>query len=346
MDRRLSNGSSGRHPLHRGPLFKVLHALLFCNGHPSLCDKAYPDVVYMGTHNSYAYGNGLSDNQYRNITQQLEDGIRLLQSQGHPFYEPSSQSPSGISLCHTSCYLQNGGFLEEWLGNVTAWLESNPDEVLTLLVTNPDGVPVSMWKKAFEFHHLDQISFVPPPGTTFMRRQDWPTLGEMIESGTRLVTFLDYGADRNQAEFLLSEFQSIWENAYDQLSVPFSCEVDRGSTRRGKMGLLNHVRDVSYAGISIPDKASLNQTNSANSPSESGGILSNFENCTRLSQGVRPTFILTDFYNVPERGGVFEAASVLNQVPLETYPGSSTKSGAARSGGVSSLVILSTLIGV
>lgn len=29
-----------------------------CNGHAELCDRKYGEVVYIGAHNSYAYGQG------------------------------------------------------------------------------------------------------------------------------------------------------------------------------------------------------------------------------------------------------------------------------------------------
>ena len=40
-------------------------SLATCNGHASLCNVSYADVVYAGAHNSYAFGDGVSDNQYR-----------------------------------------------------------------------------------------------------------------------------------------------------------------------------------------------------------------------------------------------------------------------------------------
>lgn len=40
-------------------------SLATCNGHASLCNVSYANVVYAGAHNSYAYGDGISDNQYR-----------------------------------------------------------------------------------------------------------------------------------------------------------------------------------------------------------------------------------------------------------------------------------------
>lgn len=40
-------------------------SLATCNGHASLCNVSYAHVIYAGAHNSYAFGDGVSDNQYR-----------------------------------------------------------------------------------------------------------------------------------------------------------------------------------------------------------------------------------------------------------------------------------------
>ncbi len=42
-----------------------------------------------------------------------------------------------------------------------------------------------------------------------MKYNDWPTLGEMIDSGKRVVMFLDYGANTAQVNFILPEFQMV-----------------------------------------------------------------------------------------------------------------------------------------
>jgi hypothetical protein len=42
-----------------------------CNGHAELCSRSYGNVTFVGTHNSYAVGGGVADNQGWNITQQL-----------------------------------------------------------------------------------------------------------------------------------------------------------------------------------------------------------------------------------------------------------------------------------
>jgi hypothetical protein len=59
------------------------------------------NVTFIGAHDSAFSATDvfiLSADQHYNVTKQLDDGIRLLQSQGHNF--------SGtIELCHTNCIL-------------------------------------------------------------------------------------------------------------------------------------------------------------------------------------------------------------------------------------------------
>jgi hypothetical protein len=64
-------------------------------------DDIEQNVTFIGAHDSAFYSTDvfiLSADQHYNVTKQLDDGIRLLQSQGHNF--------SGtIQLCHTNCIL-------------------------------------------------------------------------------------------------------------------------------------------------------------------------------------------------------------------------------------------------
>jgi hypothetical protein len=93
-----------------------------CNGFPQLCDRSYGNVTFVGAHDSYAVGvnNVFADQDY-NVTQQLNDGIRMLQMQAH------NQSGT-IQLCHTSCTLFNGGTLQSYLQSVQSWMASNPND--------------------------------------------------------------------------------------------------------------------------------------------------------------------------------------------------------------------------
>jgi hypothetical protein len=81
------------------------------------------------------------------------------------------------------------GPLELYLYSIKNWLDApeNGQQVVTLLLTNGDGVDVSKFDKAFKNVGLDKLAFAP---AGVLALDDWPTLQELIDSGKRLVVFL------------------------------------------------------------------------------------------------------------------------------------------------------------
>lgn len=75
----------------------------------------FPLSLFSSTFSDPMFSGFLSLFIVSNVTKQLEDGIRLLQLQGHPFGDASEENPSGISNCHTSCYLEDGGYVSSEL---------------------------------------------------------------------------------------------------------------------------------------------------------------------------------------------------------------------------------------
>lgn len=89
---------------------------------------------------------------------------------------------------------------------VKTFLDANPNEVLTLLFTNPEGQNIStVWKPAFDAAGITPLAYVPP--SVPVKQSDWPTLGQLIDSGKRVVVFLDSGTDTSQVNFILPEFE-------------------------------------------------------------------------------------------------------------------------------------------
>ena len=161
-----------------------IYAQTACNGNAALCDRQYSNVTQIGTHDSALVGALPQDNQDESVTAQLNAGIRFLQAQSHvdPF--------GSLSLCHTSCFLLDAGSVESYLITVKAWLDANPNEVLTLLLTNGDNVNVSMFDAAFTSSGIKSYAFVPASSPNTLLFDAWPTLQELITGGTRLVLFL------------------------------------------------------------------------------------------------------------------------------------------------------------
>lgn len=111
-------------------------------------------------------------------------GIRYLQAQTHH----SVFDKNVIELCHTSCLLEDAGPLKSFLTTIKKWLDANPNEVVTLLLTNGDSVSITEFGDTFSSSGITKYAYVPskiplPIG-------DWPTLSDLISSGKRLVVFL------------------------------------------------------------------------------------------------------------------------------------------------------------
>lgn len=155
-------------------------ALAACNGHDELCGRKYPEVTFVGSHNSAFAGVTPAHNQYKSVTEQLDLGVRFLQAQ--------TQDENGeIRMCHTYCWLLDVGPLDEYLQEITDWIKGKPDEVVTLLLTNIDAISVKKFDDAFKSTGLRD--YVYRPGKT-LTLEEWPTLQELIDAGTRLVVFM------------------------------------------------------------------------------------------------------------------------------------------------------------
>ena len=79
------------------------------------------------------------------------------------------------------------------------WL--TPSAVLSILIVNIDNVAPTEYATVFESAGLDQVSY--SPSTSTLSASSWPTLGEMIDDGKRLVTFLDNQADTSSVSYLV-----------------------------------------------------------------------------------------------------------------------------------------------
>ncbi|EST04477.1 PLC-like phosphodiesterase, TIM beta/alpha-barrel domain protein [Kalmanozyma brasiliensis GHG001] len=303
-----------------------------CNGDASLCSRLYSNVTYIGAHNSYAVGTlagaTTGKNQEQDVTQQLNDGIRLLQVQAHR--NTNSTGASGIDLCHSSCELENGGSLESYLTKVNSWLAANPNDVVTLLIVNADDQSASTFGGAFSSTGISSRAY--SPSSNVIAKSSWPTLSSLIDSGKNLVVFIDNSADAS-VPYILPHFSNTWENPYDQTSVPFNCSIDRinsGSSASNLMYLVNHYLDSTFnlfgTNVYVPNTAELSTTNSLNS------IMTDTNNCASMHGGSWPTFVLTDFYDVGN-GSVFQAAARMNGVQYVAKAiGNATTGGSTGSG--------------
>jgi len=323
-----------------------------CNGHAELCDRSYGNVTFVGAHDSYAVSStNLAANQDYNVTQQLKDGVRMLQMQAH--------NQSGvIELCHTSCALFDGGSLASYLQSVKSWMDDNPNDVVSLLIVNSyDNILPSAYASVFSSVGLDTMAYAPSNGT--LTASAWPTLGTLINSGKRLVVFLTTQADFETVPYLIDEFTNIWETAYDVTTTTFDCNVNRtNGDPSTQMYLINHFLDTEILGILTPDKAQAAVTNGVNGTGSLGQQVATCDS----EYDRNPNFMLVDFYEYGN-GSVFQVAASANGVtyaptsPVATpITGSSTGTSASNGAigfrittghiGASSTVLVGMMFGV
>lgn len=275
-----------------------------CNGHPQLCNRKYSNITQLGTHGSPFLGILPIANQNMDIKTQLNSGIRFLQAQTH------RNAFGTLSLCHTSCFLNNAGSLQGYLKTVKEWLDTHPQEVVTLLLTNGDRLNMSEFDHAFTTSEIKSYAYIPRNTGNFeidVSTDSWPTLGEMIASGKRLVVFIDYKTSPVLYPYLLNEFYYFWETPFDAVEPVFpQCAVHRiTAAANPKMYIINHFLDTQIIKLLVPNRRDASKTNAA---AGIGSIGAQVNLCNEL-HGNLPAVILVDYF---ERGDVLKVQNTLN----------------------------------
>ncbi|KAK4958386.1 hypothetical protein LTR10_004813 [Elasticomyces elasticus] len=293
-----------------------------CNGYPEFCNRRYSNITEVCAHNSaFVVKNNAASNQALPIMDQLDDGIRMLQGETHLVNNT-------VYNCHSSCSLLNAGTWQSMLETLVSWLQRNPYDVVTILIVNSDYVDVGNYTAPIVNSGL--MEYVYEPAFVPQRRDQWPTLGEMILSGKRVVVFMDYQADQAAVPYILDEFTHIWETPFSPTNQSFPCTQERPPNLDPKvasndyMYLANHNLNTaidigSLTGGSsdepllIPNYAELNVSNGG--LNTYGQLEAMRLNCTN-DWPRPPTFLLVDYYDegIPSAGSVFEVAARANGV--------------------------------
>ncbi|EJF63689.1 PLC-like phosphodiesterase [Dichomitus squalens LYAD-421 SS1] len=249
--------------------------------------------------------DGFAADQQVDIPTQLGLGVRLLQAQAHV-------NDGVLHFCHTSCLLFDGGTVEDYLNKVHDFLTANPNEVLTLLFTNPEGASLpDLWDPPFQASGIADLAYVPP--SIPVKQSDWPTLGDLIDSGKRVIVFLDAGADTDRSvPYILPEFEMVWETPFSVTDATFPCSVDRINgplSTEDHMYMINHSlnKNILDTGIIVSDPKDAPTTNSVSS------ILANAGGCEGFAAGRAPNFVLLDFVNL---GQGLDAVNQLNGLAI------------------------------
>jgi hypothetical protein len=295
-----------------------------CDGHVELCDRHYNHVVFAATHNAMSSPDvvHLWPEQDDNLRQQLDSGVRALLIDTHywlPVHDPNDlidvqqaidaaeprlpasvagalypilgtlrDGRDGTFLCHLQCAFGAIPFVDAMV-TVREFLQENPDEVVTLIIQ--DAISTADTAAAMHAAGLDPY--------LYQHRNDhqWPTLGQLIDSGQRLVVFAEEAGP--PPSWYAHAFDEMQETPFTVSSpADFSCAPNRGNAD-APLFLMNH-----WVARVPPDRVNATVVNTK------AGLVARAQECER-ARGLAPNFIAVDFSNI---GDVVGAVDALNGV--------------------------------
>jgi hypothetical protein len=323
----------GAWPAHDDAADAFGHDDSTCNGYAALCDRPYDAVAFPATHNSMSAANEpgwFFAEQPDGIIAQLDAGIRVLlvdswygqrtqrrgviantdasraqatEEANQSFGEAALTSalrvrdalrltprgPVEPYLCHALCEVGSTKWLPV-MKQVRAWMAAHPRDVVTVFVQDT----VSPADTAEVFRRAGLLRYVYTPATG---QEDWPTLGQMIESGQRLVVMMENNAGGTEYPWLLYGFHYVQDTPYDFANPSeFNCRPNRGASQ-AKVFLINHW---------ITDKR--REVSNATKVNARDVLLPRVQQCEE-ERGLFPTFVAVDFY---DRGDLFGVVNTLN----------------------------------
>lgn len=305
-----------------------------CNGHEELCDRTFDEVSYVATHNSMSvagkpgwflgeqgvdivpqldlgvrallvdvwYGRAAGAGRVRTSARSYEEALAVANDELGPDIVDSAlrvidavapgapQGPEALYMCHGLCETGATSF-DDTLVDIRSWLTTHPDEVMTIFVedhVDADDIGASVIRAGLEDYLY-----------TFPENEPFPTLGEMIRSGRRLVVMLEAGDGRPEYPWLVNGFDHVQDTPYDFPTVAsFSCDPNRG-VGDAPMLLINHW----IAGFT-------DLVSSARIVNAADVLGPRVFEC-REERGLQPTFVAVNYADI---GDVFAVVDQLNGV--------------------------------
>jgi hypothetical protein len=314
-----------------------------CNGSEALCERPFDEVAFPATHNAMSAATNpgwLFAQQEVGFADQLHDGVRGFLIDAHygrptesgtvetdlseidsgerAAYEAAigpqalqaalrirdrivdspATGPRQVYLCHRFCEL--GAIpIDKALREFRDFLAANPDEVLVIDIE--DYVAPADIATAVEETGLIDYVYEGRPG------DPWPTLGEMIESGGRVLMLAEHDAGGGSIPWYHSAYRKLVQETpfsfpkpgllTDKKNLPASCEPNRGPAM-APLFLINHWVDTSPA----PRPSNARKVN-AREP-----LLRRIRDCERIRE-VPASLIAVDFYR---EGDLIEVVAELN----------------------------------
>ena len=313
-----------------------------CQGSAELCDARYDEIAQLASHNAMATtaDRFIGPLQDPDIVGQLDAGVRVLLLDTHRWERPeevaerlntSDFSPAerrrltgilervnpphpGLWLCHSVC---GAGALEltPTLRQIGDWLRDNPSDVVTLILQ--DGVDAVATQNAFRQAGLSDLLYEPERDPD----RPWPKLGDMVDSGRRLVVFAE------KADGPAPWYRNLYRYG---METPFafrspdemSCLPNRGGADK-RLFLLNHF--VTAGGGLRLDAGAVNSRQR---------VLERAHTCER-QRGRPVNFVAVDYATIGDALGAVEELNAERlrddtRVPVERSPDRLRDAGAAR----------------
>lgn len=173
------------------------------------------------------------------------------------------------------------------LDEISSFMDANPGAVITLAFENYVNATVVLG----EFDASDLTRFL------FSKQEEWPTLGEMVTAGKRLVVLAD---DENQGF-------TWWHDEHDETRMTgysyqaedeFNCDNDRGNGSASMLQIAHYITDP------------LSSEAQAQVVNQFGSMWQHAQMCID-QHGMNPNFILVDY---ADYGDAVLVAAVLNGV--------------------------------
>jgi hypothetical protein len=306
-----------------------------CNGYVQLCDRPYNDVAFVATHNSMSAADEpgwFIPEQPTGLIGQLDAGVRVLLIDtwyGQPTSTPGliatapgshqaalaeaerlfgaaavtsalrlrdalSPKPTGPEapyLCHGLCEIGATKF-EPVMAAVHAWLDAHPRQVVTFFIE--DYVSPADTATVFRQAGLLPDVYTHHPG------QAWPTLGQMINSGHRVVVLMENHGGGATNPWLQQGFDVVQDTPFSNSTAEsLSCKLNRGSARN-PLFLVNYW--LSQFQSLVTAARDINAYN----------VLMPYLQRCETERHHLPNFVAVNYYN---EGNVFQAVDKLNDLP-------------------------------
>ena len=150
-----------------------------CNGLDTICDLNVNEVLFAGTHNSYASQDEgfifLYANQITKVEDQMDAGYRAINLD-------ICSCSNALVLCHNSCFMTRS--TNEVFTGMVSFLDNNPTEILlvTLELNSDLDQAVDLNDVYSEMQAV--TGFVDYMYIHSSSSTSWPTLRELKEAGT------------------------------------------------------------------------------------------------------------------------------------------------------------------